>query len=131
MWGSARHPTCPNLRRGEECPRRCCSTARGLNGHVLPVTCEHRPSYPPKLVCQSHDHDIAVRARKQILKPTAERSIFLGETRESRARPMDQQHPQVAVAALLMRRSLGFPPVVAWRGTNPNQAAMSRPQVNV
>ena len=32
-------------------------------------------------------------------QPTAERRTFLGETRKSRARPVDQQHPQVAIAA--------------------------------
>ena len=70
-------------------------------------------------------------SRKQSLNPSAERRIFLGKTRESRARTVDQQHPQITLPRLLMRSSLGFPPVVAWRGTNPNQAAKSRPQLNV
>jgi hypothetical protein len=38
-----------------------------------------------------------VCSRKQSLNPPAERRIFLGKTRESRARPVDQQHPQVTV----------------------------------
>ena len=32
---------------------------------------------------------------------------------ESRARTVDQQHPQITLPRLLMRSSLGFPPVVA------------------
>jgi len=44
--------------------------------------------------------NVAVCSRKQSLNPPAERRIFLGKTRESRARPVDQQHPQVTVAAL-------------------------------
>ena len=52
-------------------------------------------------------------SRKQSLNPPAERRIFLGKTRESRARTVDQQHPQITLPRLLMRGSLGFPPVVA------------------
>ena len=60
-------------------------------------------------------------SRKQSLNPQAERRIFLGKTRESRERTVDQQHPQITLPRLLqitlprllMRSSLGFPPVVA------------------
>ena len=76
------------------------SFADSLNGDILTVSCEHRPSNPRKLVGQRYGHDVAVCSRKQSLNPPAEWRIFLGETRESRARPMDQQHPQVTVAAL-------------------------------
>jgi len=107
------------------------SFADSLNGDILAVSCEHRPSNPRKLVGQRYGHDVAVCSRKQSLNPPAERRIFLGKTRESRARPVDQQHPQVTVAALADMQQLGFPPVVACRGTKPNQAAKSRPQLNV
>ena len=76
-----------------------CSTSRSLNAHVLAVTRQHRPSDARKFVGQRYDHDIAVRSCEQGLKPTAERRTFLGETRKSRARPVDEQHPQVAIAA--------------------------------
>ena len=76
------------------------SFADSLNGDILAVSCEHRPSNPRKLVGQRYGHDVAVCSRKQSLNPPAERRIFLGKTRESRARPVDQQHPQVTVAAL-------------------------------
>ena len=58
------------------------------------------PYGPCKLVGQGYGHDVTVCSRKQSLNPPAEWRIFLGETRESRARPMDQQHPQVTVAAM-------------------------------
>src|SRR2546423_6532271 len=76
------------------------SFADSLNGDILAVSCEHRPSNPRKLVGQRYGHDVAVCSRKQSLNPPAERRIFLGETRGSRARPVDQQHPPVTVAAL-------------------------------
>ena len=76
------------------------SLADSLNGDILAVPCEYRPSNPRKLVGQRYGHDVAVCSRKQSLNPPAERRIFLGKTRESRARPVDQQHPQVTVAAL-------------------------------
>jgi hypothetical protein len=53
-----------------------------------------------------------VLAQAESLNPTAERHIFVGKTRESGARSMDQQHPQITVAALA-RSGLGLPPVVA------------------
>ena len=43
------------------------SIACSLNGHVRALTCQDRPSDPRKLVSQSHNHDIAVRPRKQPL----------------------------------------------------------------
>ncbi len=89
------------------------SFADSLNGDILAVSCEHRPSNPRKLVGQRYGHDVAVCSRKQSLNPPAERRIFLGKTRESRARTVDQQHPQITLPRLLMRSSLGFPPVVA------------------
>jgi hypothetical protein len=76
------------------------SFADSLNGDILAVSCEHRPSDPCKLVGQGYGHDVTVCSRKQSLNPSAERRILLGETWESRARPMEQQHPQVTVAAL-------------------------------
>src|SRR6266403_136570 len=76
------------------------SLTESLNGDILAVSCEHRPSDPCKLVGQGYGDDVAVCSRKEGLNPPAERRIFLGQTRESRARPMDQQHPQVTVAAL-------------------------------
>jgi hypothetical protein len=72
------------------------SFADSLNGDILAVWGEHRPSDPCKLVGQGYGHDVT----KQSLNPSAERRIFLGETRASRAHPMDQQYPQVTVAAL-------------------------------
>lgn len=76
------------------------SFADSLNGDVLVVSCEHRPSDPSKLVGQGYGHDVAVRSRQQSPNPPAELRIFLGKTRERGARPMDQQHPQVTVTAL-------------------------------
>jgi len=42
-----------------------------------------------KFVGQRYGHDIAARSCKQSPKPTAERRTFLGETRKSRARPVE------------------------------------------
>ena len=111
------------------CLCRRYSTGRSLNSHIPAITCKDRPSNPRQLVCQGHD--VAMCSRKQSLNPPAERHIFLGKTRGEPCAAVDQQHPQITVAALADARSLGFPPVVAWRGTNSNQAAKSRPQLNV
>ena len=54
------------------------------------TTGENRPSDARKLVGQRYGHDIAAGSCEQSLKPTAERRIFLGEPRKSRARPVDQ-----------------------------------------
>src|SRR5438445_1624200 len=89
------------------------SLTESVNGDILAVSCEHRPSDPCKLVGQGYGDDVAVCSRKEGLNPPAERRIFLGQTRESRARTVDQQHPQITLPRLLMRSSLGFPPVVA------------------
>ena len=82
-----------------------------------------------KFVGQSYDHDVAVCSCEQGLEPPAERCILLGETRKSRARAMDEQHPQYPLPRLPMRRSLGLPPVVAWRCTKSNQAAKVAPTI--
>jgi len=52
------------------------------------------------LLAKATGHDVMVCSREQSLNPPAEWRIFLGETWESRARPMDQQHPQITVTAL-------------------------------
>jgi hypothetical protein len=44
-----------------------------LNGDILAVSYEHRPSNPRKLVGQRYGHDVAVCSRKQSLNPPAER----------------------------------------------------------
>ena len=54
----------------------------------------------PGPLIRSTGHYVAMCSRKQSLNPPAERRIFLGKTRESRACTVDQQHPQISVAAL-------------------------------
>jgi len=95
------------------CLCRRYSTGCNLNSHIPAITRKDRPSNPRQLVCQGCGHDVAMCSRKQSLNPPAERRIFLGKTRESRARTVDQQHPQITLPRLLMHSSLGFPPVVA------------------
>jgi hypothetical protein len=53
------------------------SFADSLNGDILAVSCEHRPSDPCKLVGLGYSHDVAVCSRKQSLNPPAERLSFL------------------------------------------------------
>jgi hypothetical protein len=101
-----------------------------LNSHIPAITCKDRPSNPRQLVCQGYGHDVAMCSRKQSLNPPAERRIFLGKTRESRARTVDQQHPQITVAALADAQQPRFS-TCRRLARDPNQAAKSRPQLNV
>jgi len=80
------------------CLCRRYSTGRSLNSHIPAITCKDRPSNPRQLVCQGHD--VAMCSRKQSLNPPAERHIFLGKTRGEPCAAVDQQHPQITVAAL-------------------------------
>jgi hypothetical protein len=80
------------------CLCRRYSTGRSLNSHIPAITCKDRPSNPRQLVCQGHD--VAMCSRKQSLNPPTERRIFLGKTRGEPCAAVDQQHPQITVAAL-------------------------------
>jgi hypothetical protein len=103
---------------------------RSLNSHIPAITCKDRPSNPRQLVCQGYGHDVAMCSRKQSLNPPAERRILLGKTRESRARTVDQQHPQITLAALADAQQPRFS-TCRRLARDPNQAAKSRPQLNV
>jgi len=106
------------------------SFADSLNGDILAVSCEHRPSNPRKLVGQRYGHDVAVCSRKQSLNPPAERRIFLGKTRGEPCAAVDQQHPQITLAALADAQQPRFS-TCRRLARDPNQAAKSRPQLNV
>src|SRR5262245_22600605 len=112
------------------CLCRRYATGRSLNSHIPALTCKDRPSNPRQLVCQGYGHDVAMCSRKQSLNPPAERRIFLGKTRESRARTVDQQHPQITVAALADAQQPRFS-TCRRLARHPNQAAKSRPQLSI
>jgi len=82
------------------CLCRRYSTGCSLNSHIPAITCKDRPSNPRQLVCQACGHDVAMCSRKQSLNPPAERRIFLGKTRESRARTVGSAASADNLAAL-------------------------------
>ncbi len=64
-----------------------------------------------------------VPAREQALQPASEPAVRLRQMMQRRASPVHEQAPQIDIAALADAKSFGLPPVVAWRGTKPSQAA--------
>jgi hypothetical protein len=70
---------------------------------------EDRPSNAREFIRERHDRHVAVRSLEQPLEPMAEWGLALGEPWQSGARPMDQECPQVGIAAFADAEQLRFP----------------------
>ena len=87
------------------------------------------PDNPGQFVGQGHHHSVGMRPCQQATQPCAV-ALLARKGMAARA-PWISSLRRYLLPRLLIPSRRGFPPVVAWRGTSPNQAARSRPRAKV